>query len=238
MKIAGIIVLLFISAFAASAQREYCFENEGLKNVSTITFKVDGAKVEGNYKSAPYDDDSPQMPNRFTGTIAQKVMTVKFDGTIPDEFTHIKTLRWTLGTSLKVQMYGKNYNTNKWGVYAATFLICPQQMNAAVPAQVAKQLYFAKGESELSETFTLVPGGSKAYVVSGRAAQILSIDSTSKDLAISMVSGNITAPTTEPGHYDATLVAYSNCVFEVKNTSAKELTATITVVMADTHDNK
>jgi hypothetical protein len=234
MKIAGTIVLLLISAMTASAQREYCFKNDGLKNVSTITFKVDGRKVEGNYKSAPYYDDRVQLPIRFTGTLSGKVMTVKFDTKVPEEFTHIKTLTWTLGTALKVQMYGKNYTTNRWGVYAATFDKCGE----VVVNPTAKELYFAKGKSELTETLTLAAGGSRGYVIGGRSGQVLSVDASRTDVEVSLISGKIAAFTTGPGHYDAVLLANADYVFEVKNTSAKELTATITVVIDKIHVNK
>jgi hypothetical protein len=117
--------VLFIGTISASAQKQYCFENEGLKATTGILFTVSGNKItDGEYTATEYDENSTPVKATFTGTKVGKILTIKFAGTAPDEFTKIKINKWTLGKSLKVQMYGKNYQTNKWGVYSATFTGC------------------------------------------------------------------------------------------------------------------
>jgi hypothetical protein len=227
-------VLLFAGAGVALAQREYCFKNDGLDNVSTLRFKVTGKRFTGNYTSAPHGDDSPLTPVRFTGTLSGKVMNVKFGAPIPDEFTHMKTIRWTrAGDVLRVPMYGKNYFRDKWGVFPATFEGCP-----LLRPDGATRISFPPGRAGVSETVTLSPGETAKYVVAARAAQLLSFDSSEKEAAISLLSGKVTAQLSEPGHFEATLLAKGDYIFEVKNTSAEELTVIVTVVINDIHVDK
>ena len=110
---------------SASAQKEYCFENDGLKGTSSILFTVSGNKItEGEFTTSVYDESASPVKSAFTGTKSGNFLTIKFAEKVPDEFMKIKTIKWTLGKSLKVQMYGKNYNTNKWSIYTATFTGC------------------------------------------------------------------------------------------------------------------
>jgi hypothetical protein len=124
-SITTLFFVLFIGIISASAQKQYCFENEGLKATTGILFTVSGNKIiDGEYTTTEYDENSTPVKAAFTGTKVGNILTIKFVGTAPDEFTKIKIIKWTLGKSLKVQMYGKNYQTNKWGVYSATFTGC------------------------------------------------------------------------------------------------------------------
>jgi hypothetical protein len=117
--------VLFIGTISASAQKQYCFENEGLKATTGILFTVSGNKIiDGEYTKTEYDENSTPVKAAFTGTKVGNVLTIKFVDAAPDEFMKIKIIKWTLGKSLKVQMYGKNYQTNKSGVYSATFTGC------------------------------------------------------------------------------------------------------------------
>ena len=117
--------VLFIGIVSASAQTKYCFENDGLKAKTTLSFTVSGNKIsDGIYEFADYEDSGSPPTASFSGTKSGGILTIKFDGKAPDEFSKIKKITWTLGKSLKVQMYGKNYTTNKWSVYAATFTKC------------------------------------------------------------------------------------------------------------------
>jgi hypothetical protein len=124
-SIIALFFVLFIGTISASAQKQYCFENEGLKATTGILFTVSGNKIiDGEYTSTEYDENATPIKATFTGTKVGNVLTIKFAGKAPDEFMKIKTIKWTMGKSLKVQMYGKNYTTNKWGVYSATFTGC------------------------------------------------------------------------------------------------------------------
>ena len=117
--------VLIVGTISASAQKQYCFENEGLKATTGILFTVSGSKIiDGEYSKTEYDESSTPVKAAFTGTKAGNVLTIKFSEKAPDDFMKIKIIKWTFGKTLKVQMYGKNYQTNKWGVYSATFTGC------------------------------------------------------------------------------------------------------------------
>ncbi len=117
--------VLFIGAISASAQTKYCFQNDGLKAKTTLSFTVSANKIsDGVYEFSPYEDGGSPPIASFSGTKSGNILTIKFDGKVPDEFSKIKIIKWTLGKSLKVQFYGKNYQTNKFSVYSATFTKC------------------------------------------------------------------------------------------------------------------
>jgi hypothetical protein len=117
-----------VGAVPAGSPTDYCFKNSGLKTEVMITFALDGNKVsDGEFGVSGYDNSTSGETYHFKGTKTGSRLTVKFTGTIPAEFDKIKKLVWTLGkNNLKVQMYGKNYQSNKWGVYTATFDKCEQ----------------------------------------------------------------------------------------------------------------
>lgn len=125
-KFIGVIVFcLTCAVVSASAQKEYCFENKGLKVQQNVTMSVTGNKIEGTMESGGYETGNMETFD-FTGTKAGSVLTVKFVGTVPYERAPgTKKIVWTFSpTSLKIPMYGKNYNTNKYSVYTASFGKC------------------------------------------------------------------------------------------------------------------
>ena len=90
--------VLFIGAISASAQKQYCFENEGLKVSTSILFTVTGNKItEGEFSTVSYEETDTPVKSAFTGTKTGNILTIKFAGTAPDEFTKIKIVKWTLG---------------------------------------------------------------------------------------------------------------------------------------------
>lgn len=119
-------IYLFIGIGQAFAATEYCFENEGLKGTTLITFAISGNKVtDGEFSFSEYDSQTSSDTYHFKGTKTGNTLIIKFNQTVPQTFSHINKLIWTLGTkTLKVQLYGKNYETNKWSVYSATFSKC------------------------------------------------------------------------------------------------------------------
>jgi hypothetical protein len=114
---------------AVSAQTDQCFKNEGLKQLQTVSFTIKENKVEGTFANSGYDDANPAETVKFTGTKAGNLLTIKFQGKIPYERPpKSKTIVWTLTkTSLKIPIYGKNYETNKYSVYAAVFDKCKEE---------------------------------------------------------------------------------------------------------------
>jgi hypothetical protein len=110
---------------------------------------------------------------------------------------------------------------------------------AGKPASTApKRLAFPKDKMETSEKVVLPAGGVKQFVFRGRIGQIFMVDADSKDLAIRMTKGKDSAQMTEPGHYDSTLIANGDFVFQVKNTSNKDVTAQLKVLISDTGISK
>ncbi len=118
-------VSIFLGAVSVCAQSSSCFENEGLENANRITFTVSGAIITGGkFEISSYETPDSPAVFEFAGAASAKTLTIKFTGKTPPDFSKIKKNIWTLGKTLKVQTYGKNYVTNKWGAYSATYEKC------------------------------------------------------------------------------------------------------------------
>jgi hypothetical protein len=115
----------------------------------------------------------------------------------------------------------------------------PANTTAAKPAESGpKRVSFATGKSEGTESVSLAPGESKQFVVGAKTGQIFMAEADSKDLEITMVKGKDTAQMKEPGHYDSTLLADGDFVFQVKNTSKKEVKSSIKIIIDHTDISK
>lgn len=115
----------------------------------------------------------------------------------------------------------------------------PANTTAAKPAESGpKRVSFAAGKSEGDESVSLAPGESKQFVVGAKTGQIFMAEADSKDLEITMVKGKDTAQMKEPGHYDSTLLADGDFIFQVKNTSKKEVKSSIKVIIDHTDISK
>lgn len=115
----------------------------------------------------------------------------------------------------------------------------PADANAAKSSESGpKRVSFAAGKSEGNETVTLAPGETKQFVVGAKTGQIFMVEADSKDLEFKMVKGKDTAQKTEPGYYDSTLLADGDFVFEVKNTSKKEVKSSIKIIIDHTDVSK
>jgi hypothetical protein len=124
-------LILFCLALAVStvlAQTDLCFKNEGLKQLHTVSFTLTGNKIEGTFEVSGYDESTSAETFEFTGTKSGNLLTIKFRGTVPYErASKTSKIVWTLGkTTLKIPIYGKNYNTNKYSVYTATYEKCSE----------------------------------------------------------------------------------------------------------------
>lgn len=119
--------LLFIiaAAFTATAQ-DRCFKNDGLKNGHTVSFTISGNKVAGTFVVSTYDGSEPDKTFEFTGAKSGSQLTIKFKGKAPYELRPGSTkIVWTLGSeSLKIPIYGKNYETGKYSTYVAVYEAC------------------------------------------------------------------------------------------------------------------
>ena len=113
----------------------------------------------------------------------------------------------------------------------------PANATAAKPAPAGpKRVSFAAGKSEGTESVSLAAGESKQFVVGAKTGQIFMVDSDSKDLEITMVKGKVATDATliEPGHYDTTLLGNGDFVFQVKNTSKKEVKSPVKIIIGHT----
>lgn len=125
---AAFLFCLTCGILTVSAQTDRCFKNEGLKQLQTVSFTITGSKVEGTFENSGDDDSNSAETFEFTGTRSGNLLTIKFSGTIPYELPpRTKKIVWTLGkTTLKIPTYGKNYDTNKFSSYTATYQQCTE----------------------------------------------------------------------------------------------------------------
>ena len=122
-------VILFCLCFAvvsASAQKEYCFQNDGLKVQQIVSLTITGNKIEGTFESGSYDEGTSAETFEFTGRKTGNLLTIKFAGKPPYESAPgTKRIVWTLGAKvLKIPTFGKNYNTGKYSTYVAIYEKC------------------------------------------------------------------------------------------------------------------
>jgi hypothetical protein len=101
-----------------------------------------------------------------------------------------------------------------------------------------QRVTFASGKSEADESISLKAGESKKFVVNAKTGQIFMATSDSKDLEIKMLKGKDTAQMKEPGHYDSTLLANGDYIFQVKNTSKKEVKTSVKIIIDHTSASK
>jgi hypothetical protein len=126
-----LVIILFCLVFAVVsvlAQRDYCFQNDGLKVRQTVSFTITKNKLTGTFESGGYDDNSSAARFEFTGTKMGNLLTIKFADKPPYELPpRTRKIVWTLGTkSLKIPTYGKNYNTMKYSTYMASYTRCKE----------------------------------------------------------------------------------------------------------------
>jgi hypothetical protein len=127
---AALFFCLACGAAAASAQTDYCFQNDGLKLRQRASFTITGAKVEGTFESGGYDESTSAETFDFNGTKAGNLLTIRFVGGKPPYELPPGTRRivWTLGaTRLKIPTYGKNYVTGRYAPYVATYEKCKNE---------------------------------------------------------------------------------------------------------------
>lgn len=125
------VTLLFCMIFGvatASAQKNYCFQNEGLKVQQKVDLTITGNKVEGTFETGGYEETASAETFDFTGIKTGNQLTIKFAGKPPYELPPgTKRIVWIFGNNaLKIPIYGKNYDTKKYSVYAERFDKCKE----------------------------------------------------------------------------------------------------------------
>ena len=129
---AGLLLSAFTGIAVAQAQtHSACFENAGLKDRIRISYTINGTRVTGEW-IAERDYDATQAEKfAFTGTLSGATLTAQFKGTAIPESLRAKGERhtWILATVqnkpvLRVEQYGRNYQTNTYGNYLADYPAC------------------------------------------------------------------------------------------------------------------
>ncbi len=93
-----------------------------------------------------------------------------------------------------------------------------------------KRIAFGNGANWGTSNVTLAPNATQLFVVSAKSGQIMDVESSSKEVAINLRKGK--AQTTEDfGYLNAELQANGDFVFEVKNTSKKEVKTSVKVTI-------
>lgn len=93
-----------------------------------------------------------------------------------------------------------------------------------------KRISFGKGQNWGTSNVTLAPGATQLFVVGAKSGQTMDVEASSKDVAINLRKGK--AETTEDfGYLNAELQSNGDYVFEVKNTTKKEVKTSIKVTI-------
>lgn len=93
-----------------------------------------------------------------------------------------------------------------------------------------KRISFGKGQNWGTSNVTLAPGATQLFVISAKSGQTMDVEASSKDVAINLRKGK--AETTEDfGYLNAELQSNGDYVFEVKNTSKKEVKTSVKVTI-------
>jgi hypothetical protein len=150
-----IYILLGAGSFAAAQSVPKCFQSFWLQGERRVNLKINGRKVTGLFSVFGEDATRPSATYEFSGTLRGNILTVAFAGNkLPDVApSELKSLSWTLMKSgrkelLRIKFLGKNYETNKYGVYFADFEPCEDDY--AVLAASAERVLFAKGKDSAS----------------------------------------------------------------------------------------
>ena len=137
MKTLALFFLILAYAVVCTAQsNSKCFRAEWLQGERTVNLTTNGNKVSGTFTVGP-SDDPDRKTYAFTGTRRGNVLTVAFaENKRPDVSpSELKRLIWTLvrrdnHQSLRIKVFGKNYNTNKYEDSFAYFEPCESASQA------------------------------------------------------------------------------------------------------------
>ncbi|MBV9242937.1 MAG: hypothetical protein JO314_13110 [Acidobacteria bacterium] len=108
--------------------------------------------------------------------------------------------------------------------------------NVAKTDSGPKRISFGKGADWASETISLAGGQSKQFVVGGADVQYLTVDPSSPDVKILMVTKKNATVETEGASLAVHLGAKGDYVFEVRNPGSKEVKTSIKVQIINEGD--
>jgi hypothetical protein len=149
-----------------------------------------------------------------------------------------------INANTNAQAVSGNVNTN---VNVANVANTTVNANANVAKPAAdnspKRMSFGKGQNWGASNITLPAGGTQRFIVSAKSGQTMDVEVSSKDTSVNLIKGK--ARTEEDfGYLTAQLQANGDYVFEVKNSTKKELKTSVKVTIeggepvAKTKDDK
>jgi hypothetical protein len=136
-----------------------------------------------------------------------------------------------VNANTNVQAAGGNVNTNANVANVANTAV-NTNTNAAKPAvdNSPKRMSFGKGQNWGTSNITLPAGGTQRFIVSAKSGQTMDVEVSSKDTSVNLIKGK--AKTEEDfGFLTAELQANGDYVFEVKNSTKKEIKTSVKVTI-------
>ncbi len=125
-----VLFILTCSVIGAAQNQSKCFRSDWLQGERLVNIKFDGDKVTGTF-TVGSSDDPDRKTYAFTGTRRGNLLTIAFaDNRRPDVSpSELKGLVWALVRKgrrelLRIKIYGKNYNSNKYEDSFAYFEPC------------------------------------------------------------------------------------------------------------------
>jgi hypothetical protein len=118
---------IFLLIIQTAKAQEYCFENKGLKGSTLVSFSIKANLItEGEWEFGDYSGTTSAEVYAFKGKRIKNKLHVTFLKTVPEGLPNdAKDQVWTLEKgALRIVMYGKNYETNKFETYAVEFAVC------------------------------------------------------------------------------------------------------------------
>lgn len=154
LMILTILILSFVTLISAQTQK--CFKNKGLKDGHIVYLTITGRQVSGEF-IVMREYQTEEIYN-FSGTNLNNNLSVNFaNNKFPYQLPpKTKKGNWTLtnnggAETLNIKIYGKNYDTNKWSTYSATYESCDSSYE--VLAKNAQRISFAKGATSATVEF-------------------------------------------------------------------------------------
>ena len=185
------ILFLTLGATVSFAQTK-CFENEGLKESVKAEFTITGSQISGWFYETP--DLEETKGYELSGTRAGNNLTVKFAGNQnPPWMPKGKNWIWTLAPTaggkqiLRMNIYGRNYETNKYSIYPVEFAPC---INNLASREDTKRVSFAKGASSAKVS---VSGNKQAFLISVRQGQFIGAVAFGYGIEIYFPNGDVYA---------------------------------------------
>lgn len=139
----------------------------------------------------------------------------------------------TANTNSNTAASGAASNTNanaNVAVNANTNANANANANAKPADNSPKRIVFNKGANWGAVNITLAAGASQKFVVGAKSGQTMDVEVSSKDTSVNLIKGK--AQTTEDfGYLNAELQANGDYIFEVKNSTKKEIKTSVKVTI-------